>query len=291
MIVQLKGALGNQMFQYAFGRAASLRLGSELILDIEGYNHQSKFDTPRQYSLDAFAIQATIAPREEVLKYYSPLYRIYQKLYSKYYIGESTYTFNPRALPHRPHGYYQGYWQHEQYFKDYADIIRNDFILKKPLSTEALRFESDICSNVRAVSMHIRRGDYVHNPIASEYHGVLPLNYYRDALTYIGEKIGFFKLYIFSDDIPWITEHAHRIVPAGIEIEFVSRPALMDYEELILMSLCGHHIIANSSYSWWGAWLNYKPEKIVIAPKQWLKDGTRTDIVPPEWTTLDIHQP
>lgn len=285
MIVKLKGGIGNQMFQYAFGRAQSIRLGSPLFLDIEGYKHQAKTDTLRLYELDNFNIEA------KTIEYHiNTSKNLFKKIIKRLY-PEKIYSFDQNAIKNiKADSYLEGWWQTEKYFSDIGDTIRKELSLKKPFSIGADTIASEIRLSKKSVSLHIRRGDYVSNAYASAYHGTTGLEYYKNALHSVISKIGSdsMKLFIFSDDTGWAKEHMPSIVAPNIQVTYVSDKAIPDFEEVILMSMCRHNIIANSSFSWFGAWLNENPDKIVIAPKQWLlgkKIDTR-DAVPEKWIRL-----
>ena len=136
---------------------------------------------------------------------------------------------------------------------------------------------------VNAVSVHVRRGDYVNNKNANAFHGVCSPEYYRKAIELIAKRVDSPKYFVFSDDIEWVKEHIE--IPNAV---FVSQKDIADHEELVLMSKCKHAIIANSSFSWWGAWLNANPNKLVIAPKQWVSDSrvNTVDAIPAEWVRI-----
>lgn len=174
------------------------------------------------------------------------------------------------------------YYQNEKYFIDIADEIKKEFVLKNDFSAKAKEYLQRI-ENSNSVSLHIRRGDYVANKKINAYHGVCGLDYYNEAMKIIKEKINNPIFFVFSDDIHWAEENLK-----GTEFVFVSCPEIEDVEELILMSKCKHNIIANSSFSWWGAWLNKNPEKIVIAPKRWFNDkkAEQINIAPANWLRI-----
>ncbi len=177
--------------------------------------------------------------------------------------------------------YLDGYFQSEKYFIDYTDAIRQDFSLKGPLGEAADSIAAQIRSGANTISLHVRRGDYLKE---SDFKGIANQEYYANAVKYVTEKVSHPQFFIFSDDIEWCKENLS--LPA--DSVFVSNSDLKDYGELVLMSLCKHHIIANSSFSWWGAWLGSNPEKIVVAPKQWSNNHENwyRDIIPATWTRL-----
>jgi len=260
----LKGGLGNQMFQYAFGRAESLQKDTSLKLDLSDLLFPLLFrskETPRTYKLDHFNIKAeVITPKRRPL-----IRQLVRKAYEKIIKKERNF-------------------QSEKYFKEYEDIIRADFSLKESLSEKAAFMEEQIHSSSSPVSVHVRRGDYITDIATALYHGALPLSYYEASMKEMNNRIPDATFIIFSDDIEWAKEN----LPVSQHAIFVSDKTLQDYEELILMSKCMHHIIANSSFSWWGAWLNANEGKMVIAPKRWFATQTAdaSVMMPAEWMRI-----
>ncbi|MES3005356.1 MAG: alpha-1,2-fucosyltransferase [Patescibacteria group bacterium] len=286
--IQIKAGLGNQMFEYAFGRALSLEQGKPLALDLSWYDNHAGRDTPRKYLLDKYNIQARIAVPREIEKFNTPLKKLLRKIYRRLvYKKDNVY----RASLMKSRGsYFEGHWANERFFKKHKDVIRADLSLKYPLTA----FSSSVLSEIKTykekgfatVSVHVRRGDCVTNPHAASYQGTVDTSYYDKSYEYLVEKFGEEKLvfFIFSDDIEW----ARANVLTKAKTTCVSRPEIPDYEELYLMTQCDNHVIANSTFSWWGAWLNANPDKIVIAPKQWLKDTSfdTSDVCPKEWVRI-----
>lgn len=304
-MIRLKGGLGNQMFQYATGRALSLKkcgrtgeVCENLKLDITGYKGSNGWDTPREYALGVFNIKATIATEVEVRAsrtlWFKIINRLKMKFSDPYKIDGSIMKILNSPKVCGCNRYFEGFWQSEKYFKDIAEIIRKDFTLKNPLGKKAEEWKQKILTssagNSRSISIHIRRTDYVTNIAANKMFGVCDIDYYKKAFEYITNNVGKVKIFVFSDDISWVKENlqlddSNLLAP----MEFVTdSSAVSDAEELYLMSLCSHHIIANSSFSWWGAWLDAKSDKIVVAPKYWIADQTKdtSAVVPPEWIRL-----
>jgi hypothetical protein len=284
IITQLKGGLGNQLFQYALGRRLAIDRNVPLKLDLSWYSTQSL----RSYQLDHFQIEAQIATQQElaaIIKSHwrglsSRLFHAVQRrlpYYRRTKINEKKISYDPNILKAPRNVVINGYWQSEKYFKPIQDLIRKEFQLKAPLSHSAQSWLEKI-KNGASASIHIRRGDYTRNPT----HGLLPVEYYRKAAAHIAQISPDTTYYIFSDDMNWAQKHIDFIK----RIEFVQVISdQRDEEELILMSQSQHHIIANSSYSWWGAWLGKDQDGIVIAPMNWFNDTSR-DIVhrfPPLW--------
>jgi hypothetical protein len=286
IIIKSKGGLGNQMFQYAFGRALSLKRNTDLALDIaeETTLKGIKRDTNRAYTLYHFDIKARIAAPEDIRTSRKPLSLYLSKVWrkiSKY----NYYAFNPRLLEKKDGAYFEGFWwQSEKYFKDIRQTLLQDFTLKEGLGTEAEKVAESIRHTESPVALHVRRGDYANDPATLAVHGLAPREYYREALQLITEKSPHPVFYVFSDDIEWAKENLSFPYP----VLFVSEKNIPDYEELVLMSLCKHHIIANSSFSWWGAWLGTDPEQVVIAPKQWIADPSLNteDLYPEGWIKI-----
>jgi len=283
IIIKLKGGLGNQMFQYAFGRKLSLKLNTELALDIDEDTELKglKQDIVRPFLLNRFNIKAKIATSKEITKIRKP-FRLYLAKLLRKLKNYNYYKFDPQTFNIKDNSYLEGHWwQSEQYFKDIRSQIIEDFTLSKDLSTDSEKIAESIRQTQSSVSLHIRRGDYANDPTTLAYHGLASIEYYKKAIDMIQEKKDHPVFYIFSDDIEWVKEN----FPLPSLSQIVSDKNIPEYEELALMSLCKDHIIANSSFSWWGAWLGQDKDKLVIAPSQWITDKTidTSDIYPPEW--------
>lgn len=288
------GGMGNQLFQYAAGKAVSIKKGKEFKLDVSGYENQDAIITPRSYALNVFNIEEKFSSAGEVGNFLRNkdrkragffgkfLLKFFDKNEAEYFV-EPRFTFNSEVFDFEEPLYLEGYWQTEKYFKDVADVIRNEFTLKDEYFVDGKEITQKIKS-CGAVSLHIRRGDYVTSATTNKFHGICSLDYYEKAIKYIADSVKNPYFFVFSDDIEWVKQNLKINHP----VEYVSDRVLKDYEELILMSYCKHNIIANSSFSWWGAWLNSNPEKIVIAPKQWFADASvdTSDVVPESWIRI-----
>lgn len=177
--------------------------------------------------------------------------------------------------------YLKGYWQSEKYFEAHAATLRADFSFKSPLTGQNSVLAGNI-RNLNAISLHVRRGDYVKNPATAAIHGLCSLDYYNAAIQHVLRRVDNPVFFIFSDDMPWVKKNLALAAPTH-HVEHNAQA----YHDMHLMSLCKHHVIANSSFSWWGAWLNPSPHKIVVAPKQWFAVSRRTeDLLPPAWVAL-----
>jgi hypothetical protein len=234
IVANLKGGLGNQMFQYAAGRAMSLRYNTGLVLVKDDL---ALANTKRHYQLDAF----NIVSEDEVM-----------------------------GAVAKDMVYLNGYFQSEKYFADYARQIRQDFTLKT-------NGKETIDPTTMSVGIHVRRGDYVTDPVHNQFHGLCPAEYYRKSIEFVKGKIGPCHFYLFSDDPQWAKDN----LPG----ELVSGNGRTDQEELLAMASCRHQIIANSSFSWWAAYLNPRLNKIVVAPQKWFASGSPKDLISSEWVT------
>jgi len=290
VITRLNGGLGNQMFQYAAGRALADRLGVALKLDL------SEFKTYRlrQYELDKFNISAAIATPEEVAPVVvnpSRFWRTCSRLAIAAELSLDKIAFRERKFAYdatfekisRP-VYLNGYWQCEKYFLSVQARLRAEFCPLGKIGDDSRKILDEI-GQCNAVSLHIRRGDYVSNPSTAAFHGTCPLEYYHAAIRHLAAHVANPSFFVFSDDPQWARDnleigHPRRIV----DINGIDRAV----EDLWLMQSCQHHIIANSSFSWWAAWLSPGRDKIVIAPRVWFLDGktdTR-DLIPENWRRI-----
>lgn len=268
IIVRLIGGLGNQMFQYAIGRFAAKTNNTILKLDL------SEFDTYKlhQYSLNHFQIVENIATKydlQEAIEFREKNFHLDGNFES---IGDGMLL--------------KGYWQSEKYFVNISDVIRNDFQLKSIISRKG-REISVLIKNTNSVSLHIRRCDYIRGSYPDQILDVLSNHYYLKALKALDAEEKDLRFFIFSDDPQWVRKN-FKIKHPVVHVDH--NTAVTNYEDIYLMSLCKHNIIANSSFSWWGAWLNNNPTKKVFAPKQWFNKNAKNidsnDIVPASWISI-----
>lgn len=288
VVVKLQGGLGNQMFQYAVGRSLALSQKSVLKLDMS----YLRYDSRRHYSLNCFSINEAFSYDQDIAKKanmrYRGLLRIIRYIAQQVFLHRSysvfretqVLPFNPAVLKASGNVYLDGYWQSEKYFVGIGDVLRREFILRRQLSYRGNKILS-VISKVNSVSVHVRRGDYVTDPEANRVHGVCGSKYYQKCFDLILRKISNPHFFVFSDDIKWAKDNLSLDCP----MTFVDNDVQSSCEDLWLMSQCNHNIIANSSFSWWGAWLNRNPQKIVYAPQHWFNDPDRNtvDLVPSAW--------
>ena len=282
VITKLYGGLGNQMFQYAAGRALALRNNDILKLDLSWFGHTGR-NTNRPFKLRVFNIEVMEPSREEVKRLVPSNWKKALGLYGhKMYIKEKGFAFDEKVASLSGDVYLDGYWQSERYFKDFEEEIRSAFTLREGMGSMAIVAADDIKRTSNSVSLHIRRGDYVEDSKTNAYHGTCSPDYYKRAIGYVENSMGEVKLFVFSDDIEWAKEQ--DLFKGAV---FVSNTDIKDYEELIIMSMCRHNIIANSSFSWWGAWLNGNTNKIVVAPEKWFNvEKDTSDLIPQSWVRI-----
>lgn len=267
IIVKLFGGLGNQMFQYACGRALALKNQTNLKADLSWFDSVKIIDTSRQYKLGVFntVIQKAANKETRPFQFQNLLFKL--GLHRKSYVREKFFQFDEEVLNQKDGIYLDGHWQSEKYFLDFKDTIRNDFNLRYPMDREAADVHGKIKQTPVSCAIHVRRGDYVSDFKTNIYHGVCSLDYYKKAVGYIKSNFGEIGFFVFSDDIQWAKDNFN--FGETVFVELSDKEGLKDQQELILMSRCQHQIIANSSFSWWGAWLNQNPQKIVVVPQKW----------------------
>ncbi|MCX2575931.1 alpha-1,2-fucosyltransferase [Pedobacter sandarakinus] len=271
VIVKLQGGLGNQMFQYATAKAIA---DNRLYLDNDFLNeHRFSNDqfTGRKFELSIFK-NITFKMPNQISKYFTKMGIRY---FSKYiYQSENNEFIDFKAIK-EANLYLDGYFQNENYFSSIRTRLLAEFKFPTMSAINDV-IAKEIYQDPHAVSVHVRRGDYL-KPAIQAFHGILALEYYYQAKNEIEKAINSPNYYIFSDDIDWCRENLR--FPGA---KFVSNLSSAGWEDMYLMSCCKHNIVANSSYSWWGAWLNTNETKIVVAPKKWFVQ-TETDIVPNQW--------
>jgi hypothetical protein len=293
IVVNLRGGLGNQMFQYALGLNLSRRLEVPLKLDLRFLRDR----TPRpgfvfrDYELDVFGIAPVEASAQELWRFGVGMSNlaVREKLLSAQRLvhflpgvyRERTFAFDPLVLTLESPAYLDGYWQCEPYFEGVAPDVARLFLPVQPGSGPASRMLSKIGAE-RGVCLNVRRGDFVNHPL----HGTTDLTYFTTAVARMRELVGDFTLFVFSDDVPWCRENL-RLVARQVFVDHdCAGPKFYHY--LALMAACHHFIIPNSSFAWWAAWLGRHVDKKIIAPKRWFADPSidTRDVTPPTWIRL-----
>jgi len=285
----LRGGMGNQMFEYATGLALAKKYNAELVLDTTylADRFPRKDFTPRHYELDAFALPPRFAGLSRAahtvpipgvwLGLDLALMKARDLFGARKLIAEKHgRRFDPSVLDAGGNACLWGLWQSEKYFESARDEVRAAFTFARALPPSAGALGDQI-KKTNSISLSVRRGDYV-NASNTKLFGGTNTQYYRDAIEHMSSRVPDPHFFVFSDDIAWCREHI------TIPFETTYIPAELDGPSALqLLSLCKHQIIANSSFSWWGAWLNGNPGKIVVAPKKWYADPAADDIVPEQW--------
>ena len=293
IVVKLMGGMGNQLFQYAAGRALALKYQAELKIDVSFLNVDpiNKY-TKRELELNKFNTKYLIASPKDIdafnrktlfdklISEFSPNSIFRKNIFNQVDFGfkEDFFTSSSKNT------YLNGYWQSENYFASIRNILMKELVIKKEIS-EQCKLVKNLILNSNSVSLHIRRGDYVSDKNASSYHGTLPLAYYEKAMNHLNGLFDDLKVFIFSDDMDWVKANL-KLTNECIYVDF--NAGENSVYDMYLMSVCKYNIIANSSFSWWGAWLNQNPEKIVIAPDKWFADKNLNmkDLIPSSWLKM-----
>ena len=287
IVVKIIGGLGNQMFQYAMGKTLAIRNSTELKLDISAFEIYKL----HQYKLNKLNIVENIATEEEsklfltdgkkigiknITKFFTPYFK-------RTYIREKSFRYDPNLMMTKDNVYLDGYWASEKYFKEIESQIRKEFTIKEDPDLLNSEMAAQILDK-DAVSIHIRRGDYVTDSKTNAIHGTCSLDYYYKAIEDLHNYVSDPHFFIFSNDPQWVTDNFK--VPYPITLVNINGPD-QGYEDMRLMSLCKHHIIANSTFSWWGAWLGTNQNKRVYSPKQWYNvDYDIKDLIPDSWNKI-----
>jgi hypothetical protein len=287
VIVRLKGGLGNQMFQYAAGLALAERLQKKLIVDCSWFG----VDPNRTFALAPFGISAQnpfhSAPSKRTSGLISRVSNKISRVIDKFnptIFYESSFRYDIAFEKIKKPLVLDGYFQSERYFSAISKRISDTFIVREQASKQASMLLDEIKVN-DSICVHIRRGDYISNPSANAYHGTCSLEYYYQAISLIAENLSTPHCYVFSDDPRWVELNFRGEIPFTL-VDIHS--ADQAHEDLRLMMACRHFVIANSSFSWWAAWLGADTQKTVIYPREWFKNNTQdiTDLIPHTWSTI-----
>jgi len=305
IITRLLGGLGNQMFQYAAGLALAERHRTVLKLDVGWFRYYPEYEDHNRYSLNCFNIVEQFATPHEIdylrgkrlttveqwSERVATKLRLYQyadslRKHGNHYSAENS-SYDSDFWRQPDNTYLEGMWQSERFFAPVANVLRLHFSFRFPARPEVIKCAAQIASGPSAV-VHFRRGDYVRNASFNSEIGVLPLDYYYRALEILYARYPDVTLYIFSDDLEAIRQ---EFCPPGKHVFVDAVEHWHAYDKIRLMSLCNHAIISNSTFAWWGAWLNPSPTKMVIAPDPWFVRGKHdgTDLVPEPWVRLPVR--
>lgn len=300
IIVRLMGGLGNQMFQYAFGRTLAQRHKTALKFDLSFLRARPENPTYtlRDYDLDIFGLSVPSASEGDVRRFEEARVPFAERAVSKVLRRTVPYYRKPVVFQ-QSHGFDEdvfrapkdclliGYWQSERFFKQAESIIRKDFSFPLAVSSDVGVLLTEISAG-ESVCLNVRRGDYVSNPETNKMHGVCGSAYFSDAAAFLATKLRNPFFYVFSDDIGWCQENIRLPFPTRFVGHEYAGDRFASY--LRLMSACRHFIIPNSTFGWWAAWLSGNQDKIIVAPKRWFADETRqaqaADVVPASWVRL-----
>ncbi len=299
-IVKIQGGLGNQMFQYAFAKSLE-QYGHDTYLDTSLYNNQITRGginyTHNGFELEhLFNIEYRVATHSQITKLATLPTNIITRIKRKYLTKKTHYIdklfkYTSQVLSNTEDTYLEGYWQSEKYFLPIQDSIKKDFVFKQNLSPKS----KEVAGNNKdkhTVSIHVRRGDYLNSGI----HDVCTKEYYNNAIAHCAKNEKIDEFLIFSNDIEWAKENLNFNKTPFIFVDW--NTGENSWQDMYLMSTCPINIIANSSFSWWAAWLNSNKNKRVIAPSIWnrreidYKDSYYTfdysDVVPNSWERISI---
>jgi hypothetical protein len=283
--VNVIGGLGNQMFQYAFGRALALRHGYEFNLDVTDFGW---YRTHEGFQLEALGVRCKLATERQLAQLlgwrhrrWARRLRMYKRFPRRNTVVEPHFEFSARLLRAPDDCYFVGYWHSNRYFNDQAQQLRTDFVSADVDLSVYGDLPSEIAST-ESVAVHVRRGDYTTTVRGRNTFVPCGKPYYKKAVDLIRGRVSNPKFFVFSDE-PSAVTHEQLIDTSHRLVNVQPRPPA--YVELRLMMLCKHFVIANSSFSWWAAWLGDNPTKRVVAPRNWFADGSRDtrDLLPKDW--------
>lgn len=295
IVVRISEGLGNQMFQYAYAFALSKKMeskGIEVYLDTRietGYSFDNnKIKRPLMiynYDLSMPVASEKVLKRWDFLRQNNMIQSCLFKLMSrgnwryKYFVEKDNYNFDLSKMDVDDNTYIDGWFQNEKYFVQYREELLKEFTYNVTIPDDL----NQLIEQKDVVSLHVRRGDYVTNRDARRVLGFVGKNYYQKAIEYISKQLIDPFFLIFTNDTEWVSENICKDIKCLIVSENYN---FSDIEELILMSKCKHNIIANSTFSWWAAWLNVNSDKIVIAPNRWFREYGRKNIAVDSWILI-----
>lgn len=276
------------MFQYALGRRLADERGVPLGLDLSWFRDSQivGVDAIRAYALDGWRIRASVATSEDLARV-SAWKRILARLgwAGAPMVTERGLGFDARVLRAPSHATLVGYWQSEKYFKTIRETLLREFTLAGSPCPHVQALLAPV-RDPSSVAIHVRRGDYADNLRTNAFHGLCPIEYYLDAVHRIAARVPDPSFFVFSDDLDWARDELKLAWPTT----YVAHDGpCTEHQDLWLMSRCSHHVIANSTFGWWGAWLCPNDAKIVIAPRQWFRNPptAASDLVPESWTRIE----
>lgn len=286
LVISLLGGLGNQLFQFACAYALARHEDRELVLDASSFGRQRL----RAYRLDRFRVPARLAEPGELSAWglEAGLWaRLRRRLMGPRIatVAEQGFAYQALRLPHGEDCRLTGYWQSERYFEAQAPALRRALAWRAPArGINAAWLRRIRAAGPKAAAVHVRRGDYVSQARVAAVHGSLGLDYYAAALKRLRAAVKGARLFVFSDEPAWV--RAQALFRGAVVLD--SNPPELPEEDLRLMAACRHFVIANSSFSWWGAWLGEARGTRVLAPRRWFADAGRDsrDLLPKRWARL-----
>lgn len=291
--VKIKGGLGNQLFQYAIGYILSNGNHQELTLDTTFFSPDNDVTkaTVRNLELNHFNIPINIASKKLLRRIHNPSKtdKLLNLLNPIHKYTESDFTYHKEILDLGKNTYLTGYFQSYKYYIGKEQEIRNLFRMSEKKLSDSDKFTLGKILSGKSISVHIRRGDYINNPQTQAFHGSCSIEYYESAITFMLQQFSNPLLVFFSDDIEWVKHSFAKHSPYSLFID--NNDPQTSWKDLYLMSNCNHHIIANSTFSWWAAWLrDFNKKKIIIAPEHWYhpsrENSGAIDLIPNHWIRL-----
>ncbi|HSZ71254.1 MAG TPA: alpha-1,2-fucosyltransferase [Cytophagaceae bacterium] len=288
IVVKLQGGLGNQMFQYALGKAMAKIHRSSFTLDLDFLLDRKLDKGPnfvfRDYDLDVFAMSPVIAKTGQEVKYSHPSFldKLSSCFKNRTVYKESFFQFDQKVLSVKPDVYLDGYWQSARYFETIEKELRTDFTFVHPIEKESHALYRDILFT-DSICVNVRRADF----LTSSFHGVCGMNYFEPAIDFLASSLAYPKAFVFSDDPAWCEENFKLNIP--MQVVDHSHKGFKFSNQLQLMATCKHFVIPNSTFAWWAVWLNNKENSKVIAPKKWFNDEhiDTKDLIPETWIRFD----
>lgn len=294
ILIKLKGGLGNQMFQYSLAKILAQKNNCNILMDNSFFhnNVQNSIYTHRNFELSVFNISEKVALYSDI-EYFHKLSiknKVFKHLglnYPKVH-DEQSFRYTSDVLTLKDPVYLKGYFQSYKYLMESEDLIRKIFSFSLDQIDNVNKNILFEIENSFSISVHVRRGDYIQDQATQNFHGNCDINYYLKSISFLASKNPECRLFFFSDDMDWVKKqffhlpYRKRFIDHNIDEN--------SWKDMFLMSSCKHNIIANSSFSWWGAWLNNNKEKVVIAPIKWFataeKKWDTADLIPPDWIRM-----
>lgn len=277
--VELSGGIGNQLFQYAAALGLSRRLSAELVLDVSWYQRALRQGPSRFLELET-CLETGTGPQRSSTR--SPYWRHFDWLLRHQLVlrDDNTTPDEFLSISTSRNIRLKGYWQNRNYFAPIASHLLDSFRRSLFISSSSLEVLQDI-SHSTALGVHVRRGDYVMDPRTRAYHGVSDMSYYHRAVNNVCAATHVDRIFVFSDDVEWCKKNIHF----DVESTIVSG-SIPDTDQLKLLARCQHHVISNSSYSWWAAWFGQSESQVVMFPKRWFADGRGLEDPPARWSPV-----